>query len=178
MEIESEFVFDGPRDTVWRLLHDPAVLAKALPGTRRFERTSEDQYEGEMEVSVGPVTAASFSVKIELTDKVSSERFTMLVDGRGNAGFTKGAARVQLLDHELDRTLMRYRAELQVGGRIAAVGQRLLDSVGKSMTRQGLEAINHHLQGREPPRRALIPRPAALALGAILLLLLLLAVLL
>lgn len=158
MLIESEFKFDAPREALYDGLHDPEILAGALPGTL-LEITAEDRYEGEMEVSVGPVTAARFTVVVELKDKVRPERFDMHVEGKGKAGFVSGIANVAF--DELDGgTLMKYRADLQVGGRVAGVGQRLLDSVGKTMSRQGLEAVNRSLMER------LAPQPAADASGA------------
>lgn len=147
MQMASEFVFAGPRDKVWEMLHDPAILAKALPGTKRLEMLGEDDYVGEMQVSVGPVTAASFEVTVKLTNKVPPESFTMVVDGRGNAGYTAGEAHVKLTEQGPDATLMEYSADLDIGGRVAAVGQRLIDSVGKSMAKQGLESINRELTG-------------------------------
>ena len=149
MLIESEFTFDAPREVLYDGLHDPEILSGALPGTL-LELTAEDRYEGEMEVSVGPVTAARFTVVVELKDKVRPERFNMHVDGKGKAGFVKGIANVAF--EELDGgTLMKYRADLQVGGRVASVGQRLLDSVGKSMSKQGLEAVSRALTARLAP---------------------------
>ncbi|MEN8145573.1 MAG: carbon monoxide dehydrogenase subunit G [Gemmatimonadota bacterium] len=147
MHMASEFVFAGPREKVWEMLHDPAILAKALPGTKRLELVGEDDYEGEMQISVGPVTAASFAVSVKLTNKVVPESFTMVVDGRGNAGFTAGEAHVKLTEQGPEETLMSYSADLDIGGRVAAVGQRLIDSVGKSMAKQGLESINRELTG-------------------------------
>lgn len=147
MRIESEFTFDAPRQAVYDGLQDPEILAGALPGTRSLERSGDDRYTGVMEVSVGPVTAARFDVSVELRDKVAPERFDMHVDGKGAAGFVTGTAHVDL--EELgDRTVMRYHADLQVGGRVAGVGQRLLDSVGKAMSRKGLETVNRALTDR------------------------------
>lgn len=148
MILEGSFTFDGPRETVWGLLQDPDVLVKALPGAKRLARAGEDRYEGVMQVGVGPVTAAEFSVTVTLADKVPPERYAMQVDGQGGLGFAHGTAHVALAPHGNGGTLMTYRAELRVGGKIAAVGQRLLDSVAKLMTRQGLEALNRELAAR------------------------------
>jgi hypothetical protein len=123
------------------------VLAKALPGTERLTAAGEDAFEGVMKVSVGPVTAAAFDVTVTLRDKAAPERFAMHIDGKGAVGFTRGTASVDLEDHP-DGTLMRYSSDVQVGGKIAAVGQRLLDSVAKMMMRQALDALNRELQAR------------------------------
>jgi carbon monoxide dehydrogenase subunit G len=139
--IESDYLFSADRDTVYLALQDPAILAQALPGTERLELAGANRYEGEMVVSVGPVTAARFDITVELTDLVQPESFTMLVGGKGKAGFVDGRAEVRL-EERGSQCLMHYRADLGVGGRVAAVGQRLLDSVGKSMSQRGLKAVD------------------------------------
>jgi uncharacterized protein len=148
MTLGGTFTFDGPRAAVFALLQDPAVLAKALPGTKRLDRTGEDRFEGVMKVSVGPVTAAEFAVTVELTDKVAPEGFTMLIDGKGAVGFTKGTATVRLEEQAGPKTVMTYTSDVQVGGTIAAVGQRLLESVGRMMSKQALAALNRELASR------------------------------
>ena len=148
MILAGTFTFNGPRATVWELLQDPTVLAKALPGTKTLTRTSEDHYEGVMKVSVGPMTAAEFVVKVELKDKIEPERFAMHIDGKGGVGFTSGVATIELQELPGPVTVMNYTSDVQIGGRIAGVGQRLLESVGKMMTKQALDALNKELQGR------------------------------
>ncbi|MFQ5746982.1 MAG: CoxG family protein [Gemmatimonadota bacterium] len=148
MKVEGEYTFDGPRETVWDLLLDPEVLSRALPGNQKLELTEPDRYEGTMQVQIGPVTAGVFSVSVTVGDKVHPESYTMSVEGRGGIGFTRGTATVRLEAPEPERTLMKYEASLQIGGRVASVGQRLLDSVGKSLTRHGLESLSRELQQR------------------------------
>ncbi len=151
MIVEGDFTFQGPRETVWGLLQDPEVLAKALPGTKELTQVAPDQYEGVMQVALGPITAAKFTVKVELKDKVVPERYDMMIDGRGPVGYTRGVAKVTLAEHGDGATVMTYRADLQIGGKVAAVGQRLLDSVSKMMTKKGLDALNDELKKRLGP---------------------------
>ncbi|HEV3216483.1 MAG TPA: carbon monoxide dehydrogenase subunit G [Vicinamibacterales bacterium] len=148
MILTGTYIFNGPRAAVWDLLQDPAVLAKALPGTKTLTRTADDQYHGVMKVSVGPVTAAEFAVNVELKDKVPPEKFSMQIDGKGAVGFTKGTATIDLQEQPGPVTVMNYSSDVQIGGKIAGVGQRLLESVGKMMTKQALEALNRELQSR------------------------------
>ena len=148
MNLDGTFVFSGPRATVWDLLQDPAVLAKALPGTERLTQTGEDRYEGVMKVSIGPMTAAALTVNVTLQDKVPPERFTMQLDGKGSVGFARGSATVELREQPGGSTLMQYASNVQIGGRIASVGQRLLDSVSKMMMRQALDALDRELRLR------------------------------
>lgn len=157
MILSGVFTFHGPRSKVWEILQDPSVLAKALPGTKTLTRVGEDRYDGVMKVSVGPVNAAEFAVNVELKDKVAPERFTMHIEGKGGVGFTKGSATIELAEVSEQAgpvTLMRYTSDVQVGGRIAAVGQRLLESVGRMMAKQALEALNKELQQRLSSRES------------------------
>ncbi len=148
MILTGTFTFDGPRARVWELLQDPVVLAKALPGTKTLTQVGEDRYQGVMKVSVGPVNAAEFAMNVELKDKVAPEKFALVIDGKGGVGFTKGTATIALDEQPGPVTVMTYTSDVQVGGRIAAVGQRLLESVGKMMTKQALETLNKELKDR------------------------------
>ena len=148
MILSGTFTFEGPRARVWEILQDPAVLAKALPGTKTLTQVGEDKYQGVMKVSVGPVNAAEFAMSVELKDKVEPEKFSMVIDGKGGVGFTKGTASIALEEQPGPVTVMTYTSDVQVGGKIAAVGQRLLESVGKMMTRQALDALNKELKTR------------------------------
>lgn len=148
MTIAGTFVFRGPRAVVWDLLHDPEVLVTALPGARRLVRTGDDSYEGVMKVGLGPVIAAEFAFTVTLGDQVAPERFTMTIDSQGTLGFTRGAARVELAEAEGPSTTMSYASDLQVGGRIASVGQRVVESAARAMTAKGLEALQRALDER------------------------------
>ena len=147
MKLEGEFTFNGSRQEVWDLLQDPDILANSLPGTKNMQKIGEDEYRGEMVVKVGPLNGV-FTANIKLSDKIPPESYTMLVESKGNVGFANGTAKIELTEKVEKSTLMKYTAELQVGGRLAGVGQRMLDTVGRSLTRQGLEAMNNALKAR------------------------------
>jgi len=147
VKIAGEYVFNGPRGKVWELVRDPEVLATALPGTQSLNQVSENEYEGEMHVRVGPV-AGVFSGRVVASDEVPPESYTLTVEGKGAPGFANGTGHVQLIDQGDGTTLMKYEGEMQIGGRIASVGQRLMDSASRSMIRQGLETLNKALETR------------------------------
>jgi len=147
VKLEGEYIFDGPREDVWELVRDPDVLATALPGTQSLEQVGENEYEGVMNVRIGPV-AGVFSGRIVVSDEVPPETCTLTVEGKGKPGFINGTGYVNLIDQGDSTTLMKYDGEMQVGGRLASVGQRLLDTTSKSMIRQGLETLNKALQAR------------------------------
>jgi carbon monoxide dehydrogenase subunit G len=154
MKLEGEYLFDGPRDKVWDLVRDPNVLVKVLPGTQSMTQVSENVYEGKMNVRVGPITG-TFSGRLVVSDEVPPESCTLSVEGRGAPGFINGIGQVQLTDQGDGTTLLKYQGDLQIGGKLAGVGQRLMDSVSKSMIRQGLESLNRSLHA--PPDHAAAP---------------------
>jgi carbon monoxide dehydrogenase subunit G len=147
VKLEGEYVFNGPREDVWELVRDPDVLATALPGTQSLDQVGENEYEGVMDVRIGPI-AGVFSGRIVVSDEVPPETCTLTVDGKGKPGFINGTGYINLIDQGDGTTLMKYDGEIQIGGRLASVGQRLLDTTSKSMIRQGLETLNKALQAR------------------------------
>ncbi len=147
MIVEGTYPLPGTPEVIWDLLMDPEVLAKAMPGTKQLVRAAPDRYEGVMRIGIGPITAAEFELVITLTEASPPRSYAMQIEGKGRAGFTRGTARVELAPDGAG-TVMHYSADLQVGGRIAAIGQRLLDSVSKLLTRQGLEALNRELHSK------------------------------
>ena len=148
MILSGSYEFKGPRQRVWELLQDPAVLAKTLPGTERLVLSGENRFDGVMKVSIGPVTAAKFDVSVTLTEKDPPKRFVMQIDGKGGVGYTRGSATIELDEKSANETVLRYDSNIQVGGKIAAVGQRLLEQVGKMMSKQALEALERELRAR------------------------------
>jgi len=141
MTISSEYVFDGPKEKVWELLQDPEVLSSALPGTKQITQVGENEYEGEMKIKVGPVIGV-FSGRITVSDVVDLESYTLTVEGRGKAGFLNGRGRINFEDQGDGKTLVVYTGEVQVGGRLASVAQRLIELTSKSIIRHGLQKIN------------------------------------
>jgi carbon monoxide dehydrogenase subunit G len=147
VKIEGEYIFNGPREEVWKIVRDPEVLATALPGAKSMRQIGEKEYEAEMNVRIGPV-GGLFSGHIVVSDEIPPERCTLTVEGKGGPGFANGTGHVILTDQDDGTTLMKYEGEVQIGGKLASVGQRLLDTASKSMIRQGLETLDMALQAR------------------------------
>ncbi|MEM7129963.1 MAG: carbon monoxide dehydrogenase subunit G [Chloroflexota bacterium] len=168
MKIEGSYTFEAPREIVWETLMDPDALSKAIPGGEKLEKVGENQYEAALNVRVGPVQG-KFDGGIELSDINEPDSYHMSVNGQGPAGFLNGGGDVTLSDSD-EGTLMNYSGEAQVGGKIAGVGQRLIDSSAKSLTRQGLQALDAQIQakvagkaGEEVPE---IAAPSAVGVAA------------
>lgn len=146
MKIEGNYTFKGPRDVVWQTLMDPDALSKAIPGGEKLEKVGENKYEAVLNVRVGPVQG-KFDGDIELSDIKELESYHMSVNGEGSAGFLTGAGDVTLSDSD-EGTSMSYSGDAQVGGKIAGVGQRLIDSSAKSIIRQGLQSLDQQVQAK------------------------------
>ena len=141
MTISSEYVFDGPKERVWELLQDPEVLSSALPGTKEITQVGEDEYEGEMKIKVGPVIGV-FAGRISVSDVVPSQSYRLTVEGRGKAGFLNGSGQINFECQDEGKTLVAYDGEVQVGGKLASVAQRLIEMTSKSIIKHGLAKIN------------------------------------
>ncbi|MEA3336908.1 MAG: carbon monoxide dehydrogenase subunit G [Chloroflexota bacterium] len=160
MHLEGSYIFSAPREAVWEAIMDPEVMGQALPGGEKMERTSESEYLGVMNVRVGPVQG-KFQGKVELGEVNPPESCTITVSGRGAPGFISGTGAWQL-EEDGDSTIMHYVGDVDVGGKIANVGQRLMESTAKSITRQGLESLDAQIQARlAPPAPAAAPEAAA-----------------
>ena len=157
MKIQGTHTFEAPRERVWRALLDPAVLSRTLPGCEKLERVGENEYQGVLNVQVGPVKG-QFQGTLVLTDIQPLESYHMKLDGKGPAGFMKGEGDLRLTDAG-NATTLAYDIDSQVGGRVAAVGQRLLESSAKSITRQGLEGLARELAAMGETEAAAAPPP-------------------
>jgi carbon monoxide dehydrogenase subunit G len=146
MKIQGEHVFDGPRAEVWAMVRDPEVLAGLLPGTTDLKQVSETDYEGSIKMRIGPVTG-EFSGKIMVENENPPESCTLIAEGEGKAGFFKGSGDVELVEQD-DSTVMKYEGEIQIGGKLAGVGQRLIDMTSKSMIKQGMKSLDKVLAER------------------------------
>ena len=147
MKLEGEHLFNGPREEVWLLFRDPDVLASALPGTQNITKISDTEFDITMNVRVGPVSGI-FTGKLVISNEVPPESCTLTADGRGGPGFVKGVGNVHFTDQGDATTMLKYDGEFQIGGTIASVGQRMIDSVAKSMIRQGFEVFDKALEAR------------------------------
>ena len=145
MELQGTHQFKAPLPAVWDALLDPTVLSKAMPGGDQLERVGENDYKAAMNVRVGPVQGR-FEGQVTLTDIVEHQSYHMKVSGTGAPGFLNGEGKV-VLTGNAEGTLLTYSGNVNVGGRIAAVGQRLIDSTAKSIIRQGFKALDDQLSG-------------------------------
>lgn len=139
----------------WDALNDPEVLKLCIPGCDKVEPTGENQYAVGMAVKIGPVSA-KFSGKITLSEIVPPQSYTIGFDGQGGvAGFGKGKAQVSLQPTD-NGCELSYTVNAQVGGKIAQLGQRLIDGAAKGMAEDFFKRFDDEMQRRHPA-----PAPAA-----------------
>ena len=131
MKLEGTYDIAAPRSKVWDAFLDPKVLKKAIPGCEKLEAIGSDEYKATMKVGVGGVKG-TFEGKVKLSDKQAPDSYTMAVEGAGGPGFIRGDTRITLTDAD-GGTRVAYTADVQVGGLIASVGQRMLGGVSKMM---------------------------------------------
>ena len=143
MTLDGTHHFAAPRDRVWALFTDPAVLSRATPGCERLDPVGPDEFEATLSVGVAAVKG-TYQGRLAIVDKAPPEGYTLRVEGSGRPGFVKGEGRLTLTE-DGDGTLVSIRAEAQVGGLIAAVGQRLMGAAGRMLMSQFFSALEAEL---------------------------------
>ncbi len=147
MKVEGEHLFHAPREVVYEMFNDPDALGAAVPGMQKMVKLDESHNEAAIGIRVGPVSA-NFSGNLTLTDEVPPESVTLIIEGKGGAGFVKGVGYVKFEDLGDETTLLRYTGEANIGGTLASVGQRMIDSVAKSMFKTVFDKLDKILEER------------------------------
>jgi len=170
MKLEGDYLFEATVPEVWSALFDPVILAAVMPGCEKLELV-DGHYVGEIKVKVGPIQG-KFTGKVDLKDKVEPRSYTMIVDGRGAPGFVKATAAVRLTE-EGAGTRVFYDTDAQIGGKIASVGQRLIEASARAIVAQSLEGLHTNIKLRAAAHReaaatqsAATPAPVAPAPAA------------
>jgi carbon monoxide dehydrogenase subunit G len=160
MEMQGSRHLAVTQQQAWDALNDPEVLRVCIPGCEKVEQTGEGQYAMTTAVKIGPV-AARFNGKIALQDVNPPASYTLNFEGQGGAaGFGKGNAKVVLVP-EAKGCELQYSATAQVGGKIAQVGQRLVDGVARSMAEDFFKRFDEEMQRQHPEAYAAEAEAAA-----------------
>jgi carbon monoxide dehydrogenase subunit G len=161
MEMQGSRVLAVTQQQAWDALLDPQVLQACIPGCEKMEATGDNQYTAALAVRVGPVSAR-FNGKVALSDVVAPQSCTIGFDGQGGAaGFGKGQAKVRLTPQDGGKCELAYDVNAQVGGKIAQVGQRLIDGVAKSMAEDFFQRFDAEMGKRYPPPGGAVPAAVA-----------------
>jgi carbon monoxide dehydrogenase subunit G len=151
MELQDEHLIPATVHQTWAALNDPDVLKTCIAGCELLERTSSDAYAAVVAVKVGPVSAR-FKGNLKMTNVQAPDSYTIHFEGQGGvAGFGKGSADVKLLAAG-DDTRLSYAARAQVGGKMAQIGSRLIDSAASKIAEDFFKAFETHLRNGNAAR--------------------------
>jgi carbon monoxide dehydrogenase subunit G len=132
MTMNGEYQLAAPPQTVWEKLNDPETLKACIPGCEQLDKTSESEFQAVATTKIGPVKA-KFKGKVTLSDLDPPNGYKISGQGDGGvAGFAKGGATVKLAPKD-GGTLLSYTVEAQIGGKLAQLGQRLINGAAKKV---------------------------------------------
>ena len=148
MTMTGEYQLGAPRSVVWAKLNDPDVLKSCIPGCEDLEKISDTEFRAIAKMKVGPVSAR-FKGKVNLSDLDPPNGYRISGEGEGGvAGFAKGGATVALAD-AAGGTLLTYNVEAQIGGKLAQLGQRLINGSAKKLADEFFANFAEAVQGKQ-----------------------------
>ena len=158
MDMNGAYEIPAPRETVWAALNDEDVLKVCIPGCESITRHSDTELEATVSAKVGPVKA-KFTGAVTLSDIDPPNGYTISGEGKGGAaGFAKGGATVRLEDNG-SGTVLRYQVNASVGGKLAQIGSRLIDSTAKKMADQFFAKFSTQAAALAQTAQAIAPIP-------------------
>jgi carbon monoxide dehydrogenase subunit G len=162
MEFSGEYRLPVGQQRVWEALNDPVVLQASIAGCKQLDKLSATQFSAVVTSKVGPI-AVTFRGAVELSDLDAPNGYTLTGRGQGGAaGFARMTAHIKLERLGDDDTLLRYTAEAEIGGKLASVGSRLVQSVAKKSADDFFAAFSRQLTG-QPSSAVALPDAAAAA---------------
>ena len=149
MKIEGTHQIHAPRDRIYAALINPQILQRCIPGCQSLDKTADNTYVATMKAGVGPVKGI-FKGNVRLEDMQPPSHYRMIVDGKGGPGFVKGTGEFDLQDVD-GGTAIAYQGDLQVGGVIAGVGQRMIEAAAKMLAAQFFSKLDSEIKNAEQP---------------------------
>jgi uncharacterized protein len=140
VKISGTYTLPLPQERAYEVMQDPEVLARAIPGCESLEKVGPDEYRMKMKMALASLSGA-FEGKVRITEQTPPNSFRLVVEGTGRIGFVKGDGLLKLSPAEAGGTEVAYEGEAQVGGTIAAVGQRLIDGTAKTMIKNFFDKL-------------------------------------
>ena len=171
MDMQGQRVLHVTQAQAWDALNDPAILKSCIPGCDKFELTDANVYNVGVAIKIGPVSA-KFTGKVSLSDIQAPNSYALNFEAQGGvAGFGKGESKVSLHPHA-EGCELQYTVHSTVGGKLAQLGQRLIDGAAKSLAEDFFKRFDEALQAKYPATdsdtpAAVSPEPAAASPGAV-----------
>ena len=132
MKIDGEYTVNAPRQKVWETLNDVEALGGMIPGAKGLKEVGLDEYQATMDVGIGPIKT-SFTGKVKIAERDEPVHYVLKMEGDSRHGWMKGTGVVDLEELSEDSTLVQAVGDVQVGGMIARVGQRMMPGIAKQM---------------------------------------------
>ena len=171
MDMQGQRVLHVTQAQAWDALNDPAILKSCIPGCDKFELADANVYNVGVAIKIGPVSA-KFTGKVTLSDIQAPNSYALNFEAQGGvAGFGKGESKVSLHPHA-EGCELQYTVHSTVGGKLAQLGQRLIDGAAKSLAEDFFKRFDEALQAKYPAAEsetpaAASPEPAAANSGAV-----------
>lgn len=146
MKINGQQSVNAPRQVVWKRLIDPDSIAGCLPGVQKLDKVGDDEYAMSMNVGIGMVKG-TYTGKVRLSNMNEPTDYQMYVEGSGRPGFIKGTGTVRLADGDDGTTKIDYEGDVEVGGPVGSVAQRMLGGVANRMVGQFFSCIEGQIKG-------------------------------
>src|SRR5216684_4393438 len=146
MKIAGEQRLAAPRERVWALFNDAERLSKLIPGCEKLEVLGPDEYGGTINAGIAAVKGV-YTGKLKIEEKRPPEHYKLAIDGKGKQGFVRGGGTLDLVADGI-KTIVKYAGDVQIGGPLVQVGQRMIDSAAKMMIGQFFAAAEAELQAQ------------------------------
>ena len=147
MEMKGSHTIPASREKVWAALNDAEVLKACIPGCKDLDKKSDTEFSATVVAKVGPVKA-TFKGEVQLKNLNAPTSYSIVGEGKGGiAGFAKGGADVKLSDADGGNTQLDYEVDAKVGGKLAALGSRLIDSTAKKLAGEFFDNFSKHVSG-------------------------------
>jgi carbon monoxide dehydrogenase subunit G len=148
MKIEGTQELHAHRERIYSALTNPLILQRCIPGCQSLEMTSENTYAARLKAGIGAIKG-TFKGEVRLEDMRPPDHYRIAVEGKGALGFAKGSADFDLAEQD-GATLIKYSGELQIGGPIAGVGQRMIEAAAKTMAAKFFAALEAETKPAPP----------------------------
>jgi uncharacterized protein len=149
LKIDGTHQLSAPRERIFDALTDPAVLQKCIPGCEQLDKTGNNQYKAALAVGVGPIKG-KFSAIVTLQDLRRPERYSLSVEGTGQPGFVKGSGQLEFRE-DAQATIVAYSGDVNVGGLLASVGQRMIQGTANMMIARFFSALENETGASKKP---------------------------
>ncbi len=145
MKLSGSHTFKAPREKVWAMLNDIEALRTLIPGVESLDEVEPNTYKGVAKIGVAGVKG-EYTGTVKLVDIHPPVGYRLIGEGRGKPGHVKGEGRIELTSEGPEQTVLHYNGDVQVGGMIASVGQRLIEGAAKLLINQGMKALAQRVE--------------------------------